>query len=156
MYGNCKNCNCKNSMFKLLLKVPVGVYSGLFSLAVLYLCLAPRPFGGFDGGGLFDFPGGDKVVHFIMFFALAVAYIVDYFKVAYPHHTRFDKVAALTLIAILIGGLIEVLQKFMGLGRSMDFFDWLADVAGAVCAMAVMQLFMLRKMRKAIGGKSRV
>ena len=71
------------------------------------------------------------------------------------------RLAGLTAVACLTfpeatRWFIEVLQKFMGLGRSMDFFDWLADVAGAVCAMAVMQLFMLRKMRKAIGGKSRV
>ena len=47
---------------------------------------------------------------------------------------------AIAVVAIAIGGLIEVLQELMRLGRSMDMLDLLADAAGVVVALGVMVL----------------
>lgn len=132
-------------MIKILLKVPTGVFSAFFTLVVLYLCLVPQPV---KSAGLLDFPGADKVVHFLMFFAIAASYLFDCGKVAMPGRLGRGKAIAVTAVAIALGGAIEVAQELMGLGRSMDIFDFLADAAGAVCAMALMQMWLLNKLHR--------
>ncbi len=133
-------------MIKILLKVPAGVFSAFFTLVVLYLCLVPQPV---KSAGLLDFPGADKVVHFLMFFAIAASYLFDFGKTAMPPgRLGRGKAIAVTAVAIALGGAIEVAQELMGLGRSMDIFDFLADAAGAVCAMALMQMWLLNKLHR--------
>ena len=110
----------------------------LFTVVILYLCLAPQPLG--DNQGWFSFPGADKVVHFGMFFALTAAYIWDYSKVAGASRRNVWVMVAIAVVAIAIGGLIEVLQELMRLGRSMDMLDLLADAAGVVVALGAMVL----------------
>jgi len=43
------------------------------------------------------------------------------------------------------GGLIEFLQDFMNLGRTADFWDWIADTLGALIAVANMYFFKSKK-----------
>ena len=124
-------------MFKLLCKVPTGVFSAFFSFVVLYLCLAPQPLG--EQQGWFSFPGADKVVHCGMFFVRAAAYMWDYCKAA-KSHSNVKAMALIAVVAIAIGGLVEVAQGVMGLGRSMDMWDLLADSVGAIAAFVVMVL----------------
>lgn len=130
-------------MIKLLLKIPTGILSVLLTLAILYLCLAPQPIG---GGGLFDFPGADKIMHFAMFFALSAAYLFDCAKAALPRQLRQWQVVAIAVAVILLGGLIEILQQLMGLGRSMDLLDFVADAIGVVCATGVMKASLLGRL----------
>ena len=130
-------------MIKILLKVPTGVFSAFFTLVVLYLCLVPQPV---KSAGLLDFPGADKVVHFLMFFAIAASYLFDCGKVAMPRKLGWGKVVLVTAGAIAFGGAIEVTQGLMGLGRSMDALDLLADAVGAICAMIFVKMCVLEKM----------
>lgn len=132
-------------MFKFLLKVPTGVTSAFFMLVVLYLCLAPQPV---QGGGLLYFPGADKVVHFLMFFAIAASFIFDCSKGDLPRLPGMGRVVAATVAAVVLGGVVEVAQGLMGLGRSADIFDLLADAAGAVCAAVLMRLCVLKMLQR--------
>lgn len=95
--------------------MPVGILSAVFTLVILYLSLDPDPI---KQPSFLSFYGADKIVHFLMYFALTSAYLFDYVILKYPHRTRTNKELALTAVAILLGGLIEVLQLYMGLGRS--------------------------------------
>ncbi|MDE5728050.1 MAG: hypothetical protein K2H94_08025 [Duncaniella sp.] len=99
---------------------------------VLYLTLLPRPVG--DGVHLFE--GADKVVHFIMFGALAGVWIFDRWRAGVPVGLRGALLAG--AFSALAGVGIEWLQDVMSLGRGgNDPWDAAADILGAFAAVAV-------------------
>lgn len=113
---------------KILDKIPRFLTSAVVTAGVLYLTLAPRPFGSVR---IPLFEGADKVVHFMMFLAMAFAYHFDFRCGKKP----VDEARLMGWIFVSLsafGGLIELAQWKMRMGRSGDWYDLLADIAGAV------------------------
>ena len=113
---------------KILDRIPRFLTSAVVTAGVLYLTLAPRPFGSVRFP-LFE--GADKVVHFMMFLAMAFAYHFDFRRGKKP----VDEARLMGWIFVSLsafGGLIELAQWKMRMGRSGDWYDLLADIAGAV------------------------
>ena len=113
---------------KILDRIPRFLTSAVVTAGVLYLTLAPRPFGSVR---IPLFEGADKVVHFMMFFAMAFAYHFDFRRGKKP----VDEARLMGWIFVSLsafGGLIELAQWKMQMGRSGDWYDLLADIAGAV------------------------
>lgn len=112
---------------KILDRIPRFLTSAVVTAGVLYLTLAPRPFGSVR---IPLFEGADKVVHFMMFFAMAFAYHFDFRRGKKP----VDEARLMGWIFVSLsafGGLIELAQWKMRMGRSGDWYDLLADIAGA-------------------------
>ncbi len=106
--------------------VPVWQPTAVITVAILFLTLAPQPLGD-EPPPLFE--GADKVVHALMFGALAGVIALDRLMAG-----RRDGAVALTLIFVgtaLAGGLVELMQDRMGMGRSGDAVDLAADTLGA-------------------------
>ena len=113
---------------KILDRIPRFLTSAVVTAGVLYLTLAPRPFGSVR---IPLFEGADKVVHFMMFFAMAFAYHIDFRRGKKP----VDEARLMGWIFVSLsafGGLIELAQWKMRMGRSGDWYDLLADIAGTV------------------------
>lgn len=113
---------------KILDRIPRFLTSAVVTAGVLYLTLAPRPFGSVR---IPLFEGADKVVHFMMFFAMAFAYHFDFRRGKKP----VDEARLMGWIFVSLsafGGLIELAQWKMRMGRIGDWYDLLADIAGAV------------------------
>ena len=113
---------------KILDRIPRFLTSAVVTAGVLYLTLAPRPFGSVR---IPLFEGADKVVHFMMFFAMAFAYHFDFRRGKKP----VDEARLMGWIFVSLsafGGLIELAQWKMRMGRRGDWYDLLADIAGAV------------------------
>lgn len=113
---------------KILDRIPRFLTSAVVTAGVLYLTLAPRPFGSVR---IPLFEGADKVVHFMMFFVMAFAYHFDFRRGKKP----VDEARLMGWIFVSLsafGGLIELAQWKMRMGRSGDWYDLLADIAGAV------------------------
>ncbi len=113
---------------KILDRIPRFLTSAVVTAGVLYLTLAPRPFGSVR---IPLFEGADKVVHFMMFFAMAFAYHFDFRRGKKP----VDEARLMGWIFVSLsafGGLIELAQWKMRMGRSGDWYDLFADIAGAV------------------------
>lgn len=113
---------------KILDRIPRFLTSAVVTAGVLYLTLAPRPFGSVR---IPLFEGADKVVHFMIFFAMAFAYHFDFRRGKKP----VDEARLMGWIFVSLsafGGLIELAQWKMRMGRSGDWYDLLADIAGAV------------------------
>lgn len=113
---------------KILDRIPRFLTSAVVTAGVLYLTLAPRPFGSVR---IPLFERADKVVHFMMFFAMAFAYHFDFRRGKKP----VDEARLMGWIFVSLsafGGLIELAQWKMRMGRSGDWYDLLADIAGAV------------------------
>ena len=100
---------------------PRPIRVGLYEAAVcilLYLCLAPAP----------DLPSvnvWDKAEHTIAWLVLTGLGLI-----LSPRRPR-----AIALFAIVLGGVVEVLQGTMGWGRDADWHDWLGDSLGVAVAL---------------------
>ena len=110
---------------KILDRIPRFLTSAVVTAGVLYLTLAPRPFGSVR---IPLFEGADKVVHFMMFFAMAFAYHFDFRRGKKP----VDE-------ARLMGWIFVSLSAFGGLiGRC----GWGAAAIGMTCLPTSLALSM--------------
>ena len=123
------------------------VATALIMFAILYLTLVPRPLPDND----IEVPGLDKVVHAVMFGALAFVAVVDLTRRGRGEYAPVSRRSLLCVAAAsaATGGLIEELQMAMGAGRSGDWLDFLADAVGAAAGawLATMALNAWRKQR---------
>lgn len=76
-----------------------------------------------------DLPQFDKMIHFAMYFMLAVLLV----KPLQRLHLPVWLIVLLT--SIIIGGLIEILQFAITNYRSASWFDFLADITGAIAGV---------------------
>ena len=127
-----------NEFRKIMGKVPTGLLSGLTIALILWLTLAPHPTGDLD---LPLFPGADKVVHAVMFGFLAFVVLLETMKHRHWTVLSLPLVGLIALLCALFGIGIEVAQRLMGLGRSFEVLDILADTGGAVAAGGVWAMF---------------
>lgn len=79
----------------------------------------------------FTFKYTDKIVHFFLFFCLAIL-------VYYAYRLRFLLVFIFTFS---VSFLVEVAQHVLPFGRSFDWFDLLANALGTLTAIIVLWLF---------------
>lgn len=103
------------------------------AVIISYLTLIPRPVPA-DMPELF--PGADKLVHALMFGALSGAIVIDYSRKKRAR-AKWRIAAYAVVIAVAAGGLIELLQSAMALGRSSETADFIADAAGALAGAFV-------------------
>ncbi len=103
---------------------PVGAISAVIFSIVLLLTLMPS-----DDIPSVSIPHIDKVVHFVMFGALSVVFLFDCSR--YVGRVSYGRLIAVAMFSSLSGGVIELLQGMMGMGRGADWFDFLADSLGA-------------------------
>lgn len=127
-----------NEFRKIMGKVPTGLLSGLTIALILWLTLAPHPTGDLD---LPLFPGADKVMHAVMFGFLAFVVLLETMKHRQWTVLSLPLVGLIALLCALFGIGIEVAQRLMGLGRSFEVLDILADTGGAVAAGGVWAMF---------------
>lgn len=118
-------------MKKWLAKLPAWTLSIATTIAILWLTLAPDPIG---DTSLPLFPGADKVVHAIMFGGLALMLLVDCKRRNWGERVPKWFILCVVAASALFGLLIEYLQGWMGMGRSFDILDFIADFIGAVLA----------------------
>ncbi|MFB9149202.1 VanZ family protein [Roseovarius ramblicola] len=88
--------------------------TALLALVIALITLLPLP------PGPAGVPGLDKLAHFVTFAVLAVP-----LAWRFPHLWR-----AVALMGLVYGGLIEIVQPYMG--RSAEWADLVADGLGAV------------------------
>lgn len=105
----------------------------LYLILVLFLTHLPHP------SHIPDLPGKDKTLHFIAYFLAALLVLP-----AYLRNLRFTEIAAFVLGLLVLGILDEVTQPWIG--RSCDFFDWLADTAGVITGTCLITgLFLIQR-----------
>lgn len=119
---------------KLIDKVPTGVLSGIVTALILWLTLAPRPTGDLS---IQLFPGADKVIHGLMFGALTFVILLESMKHKGWKLMSLVSIGAVGFIVAAFGIGIEFAQRAMGMGRSLEIMDMLADVAGAMLAAGI-------------------
>ena len=81
----------------------------------------------------FLFPNEDKVIHAIMYFGLALLFLLNSRK-SFSLTKRFIIISVVSIC--FIGGVIELLQPILS-NRTCDFPDFVANSTGAVLAGGV-------------------
>lgn len=125
----------------LLLKLPPYFYSIIVISIVLYLTLFPDPIPETD---IMLFPHADKLIHAIMMMGVVLSLSFDYIRK--EQHLKMSPftLCCFFIATVLFGVIIEFLQDYMNIGRSKDFYDFIANVIGSI-AGAVIANFWLRK-----------
>lgn len=77
----------------------------------------------------------DKVVHFLMYLGLAGVASFNYIYDKKGHIIILKLIIFAILIPVLYGGLIEILQAKFFPERSGDWYDFLADILGALASL---------------------
>lgn len=94
--------------------------------------------------------GPDKIVHLVMFglqaFLIPFGYRFDYLQ----RDDAFRKklLCLSLLVAAAYGGLTELLQKHVFIGRNGSLFDFYADVIGCVLGVFIFKMSYRKKIKK--------
>lgn len=83
----------------------------------------------------FMFSGIDKVLHLSIFAALGFAFIATFPKIKFSYFFQ---------IILIYAFLTEILQEEMGLGRSMETLDIVADTIGCLIGYYTYRLLVKR------------
>lgn len=121
-------------VIQLIRSIPPFIPTAAVVAAILFLSLAPDPIP--DNKRFFLFAGADKVVHFIMYWGFSITYCFDYYR----RNMIMKESKAMWcafIAATILGGVIEILQANMALGRSGEFIDFIADIAGAAVGVVM-------------------
>lgn len=76
----------------------------------------------------------DKLIHFLMYLAISVTFLVEYYIRRPIKDTQYYLIG---LYPVLLGGFIEIAQSVFTDTRSGDWFDFFADVLGVIFAYLV-------------------
>lgn len=126
-------------------RIPPYLPTLLVLSAICYLSLDADPLSGKERW--LDFPGSDKLVHFIMYAGLTATYCFDYYRRRITRHHYWPLVVAL-LAAIGVGAVLECMQAYMGIGRSGDYIDFVANSLGAIAGILAGNKLFARLMQK--------
>ena len=108
-------------------------------VTITYLSLAEDPV---HTKGIRLFEGADKLVHGCMYLALVVVGSYDLYRVGRPSvRGRLGWM----VVAVMWGGVMELLQGAMGLGRSADWLDFAANSCGALLGF-LLSLYVLPRL----------
>lgn len=113
---------------------PTRFLFGVYTLILLASTLLPMNVISSGGDGWFskiNIENGDKAIHFALFFIFTLlGFAAKYFY----------KNQQIWLYPFLIGLLIEILQHFIGWGRSFDVWDLVANSLGILAAYFLIQI----------------
>lgn len=115
-----------------LSRLPRWLITAVCTALILYLTLVPKPLPDND---LPLWEHTDKIVHAIMFGGLYFCIYIDLWR-GRRGPGRAAWLATLPVIAF--GGLIEILQQAMNMGRGGDLLDFAADTAGVLLVRLIL------------------
>ena len=118
---------------KLITRLPSWSLSIFGAAVILWLTLSPAPV---DMEDIPLFPGADKVAHALMFGGFDILLLTDIARRRDWRRLSSEIIWGSVWISALFGLLVEIAQLTMGLGRSFEWADFMADFAGAtVCGL---------------------
>jgi VanZ family protein len=112
------------------MKVLFKYYGPAILWALFIFTLCSIKLGKISSSPMF-FPGFDKLVHSGFFLVLVVLYCYGLIRQQSHHVFSYKKVIAITVVAVIYGGIIELLQLYIFTWRSGEWDDLFADAVGA-------------------------
>lgn len=85
------------------------------------------------------FNGADKIVHFLMYFILMSIWFYASKKIQEAKRRRFMIIGI--VFSVFLGIILEILQKYLDIGRSFDTFDIVANITGVFFVLLINKNF---------------
>lgn len=95
----------------------------------------------------FTIEGSDKIGHFIAYFILTIVWALFFFFSEKMNKNLKQSLIITSIICILYGVLMEVLQAVLTTYRSSDWYDVVANTSGTIFAVLVFVMFKNRIVR---------
>ncbi len=121
---------------RVLYNIPPCLITISVTIIITLLLLLPQPLPD-DMYQIQWFDGADKVVHGMMFAALGGAITIDCRLSKFRTHIVVI-IAIATLAAAAYGGIMELAQDWLGMGREGSWGDFAADAIGAAGGATLM------------------
>ena len=117
----------------------------LLSFVVITLSIIPVP----EVPPLEDIPLFDKWVHFLMYGAVACCVWYDYYRNRADRKITLRTILFTVVYPILLGGILELWQRYLTTCRSGEWLDVIADSIGAFLAFPI-GAFIIRYFAKKV------
>ena len=131
-------------MKNFILSIPKGVPTIVMILVALYFTFANNPLG---VNGLKIFPYAEQVGHFILYFLVALVFILDYAKAKLPHHSKINQEMALAAVSAVMALLLEIALMVRTNGYNYDAKNIVAATFGAALAFVFYHFWLLHPFR---------
>lgn len=131
-------------MKNFILAIPKGVPTIIMILLALYFTFADNPLG---VNGLKIFPYAEQVGHFILYFLVALVFILDYAKAKLPHHSKINQEMALAAVSAVLALLLEICLMWRTNGYNYDPNNIVAAALGAALAFLFYHFWLLHPFR---------
>lgn len=89
--------------------------------------------------------GPDKIVHLALYF---VFYYLVGKGILKHYQTKKKPLLAGVLLVVIFGGVLEVLQHFLFIGRNGNMYDFFANLAGCASSYLLILYIERKKVRK--------
>ncbi len=122
--------------------------SVLWAVLILILCAMPGRY--LPSAGWLELLSVDKLVHAAMFYILGHLVI----QASVMRGMSLSIVYTLLFAAVVYGFLLEIGQSRLFSGRSMDFFDFVANTAGVIIAALFGRRLIRAERRRVSSGDS--
>ena len=119
------------------------ILSILATVAVVVISVAPIP----EVPQLENIPFFDKWMHFVMYGGLCSVYWFDYFRTKHNSSDYMKWIVWIVAFPILLGGLLELVQKYLTSTRNGDWLDFFANSVGVFLAIPL-GLFIVKYIAK--------
>ncbi|MBR3529848.1 MAG: VanZ family protein [Bacteroidaceae bacterium] len=117
----------------------------LLSFVVITLSIIPIP----EVPPLEDIPLFDKWVHFLMYGAVACCVWYDYYRNRADRKITLRTILCTVVYPILLGGILELWQRYLTTCRSGEWLDFIADSIGTFLAFPI-GAFIIRYFAKKV------
>ena len=131
-------------MKNFILSIPKGLPTIIMILLALYFTFADNPLG---VNGLKVFPYAEQVGHFILYFLVALVFILDYAKAKLPHHSKINQEMALAAVSAVMALLMEICLMWRTNGYNYDPKNIFAATLGAALAFLFYHFWLLHPFR---------
>ncbi len=123
------------------------IISLIWAVIILIACAVPG--GSLPATPFLSIPNFDKIVHAGLYLPLAVVLGAEFDLSGKRLLQLFGPLLTILIIAFY-GGLIEILQEYLFVGRSADIADFLFDVIGGLAGLTLYYLFVRPFLHKLI------
>lgn len=118
----------------------IHFFAPLIYVVIAYLSLSPNEYNTPVDLGFFPV---DKLVHFVMYFTLAMASLIQMSRLGKIKSPKSVLLWA-CMMPVLFGGLIELIQAYFTTDRSGDWLDFTANCTGVVISYLLFKILLAR------------